>query len=118
MRHELFEPVWTEHGFGTRLQDFQKLMRHRIRDVLLVSSLFDLYLFEEEGRLYEQIQNEYTGLQLSHTPELTRVSSGSVAMSPVRRWPRSGWRSRREVTSSTASDTRGRMAGPPSCSTR
>ncbi len=43
MRHELFEPVWTEHGFGTRLQDFQKLMHHRIRDVLLVSSLFDLY---------------------------------------------------------------------------
>jgi len=81
MRHELFEPVWTEHGFGTRLQDFQKLMRHRVRDVLLVSSLFDLYLFEEEGRLYEQIRNEYAGLQLSHTPEIARVSSGSVALS-------------------------------------
>jgi CheY-like chemotaxis protein len=81
MRHELFEPVWTEHGFGTRLQDFQKLMRHRVRDVLLVSSLFDLYLFEEDGRLYEQIRNEYAGLQLSHTPEITRVSSGSVALS-------------------------------------
>jgi CheY-like chemotaxis protein len=80
MRHELFEPVWTEHGFGTRLQDFQKLMRHRVRDVLLVSSLFDLYLFEEDGRLYEQIQTEYAGMQLSHTPELTRVSSGSVAL--------------------------------------
>ncbi len=84
VRHELFEPVWTEHGFGTRLQDFQKLMRHRVRDVLLVSSLFDLYLFEEEGRLYEQIQKEYAGLQLSHTPELTRVSSGDVALSMLK----------------------------------
>ena len=84
MRHELFEPVWTEHGFGTRLQDFQKLMRHRIRDVLLVSSLFDLYLFEEEGRLYEQIQNEYQGLQLTHPPEFTRVSSGAEALTMMR----------------------------------
>lgn len=80
MRHELFEPIWTEHGFGTRLQDFQKLMRHRVRDVLLVSSLFDLYLFEEEGRLYEQIQTEFKGLQLTHLPEMTRVSSGTEAL--------------------------------------
>ncbi len=84
MRHELFEPVWTEHGFGTRLQDFQQLMRHRIRDVLLVSSLFDLFLFEEEGLLYEQIQNEYQGLQLSHAPEFTRVSSGTEALHMLR----------------------------------
>ncbi|MGA7616166.1 MAG: PEP/pyruvate-binding domain-containing protein [Thermoanaerobaculia bacterium] len=80
MRHELFEPVWTEHGFGTRLQDFQQLMRHRIRDVLLVSSLFDLFLFEEEGLLYEQIEDEYQGLALTHIPEFTRVSSGTAAL--------------------------------------
>jgi len=80
MRRELFEPVWTEHGFGTRLQDFQQLMRHRIRDVLLVSSLFDMYLFEDEGLLYEQIQSEYQGLKLSHVPEFTRVSSGAEAL--------------------------------------
>ncbi|MBI3006252.1 MAG: histidine kinase [Ignavibacteriales bacterium] len=56
-------------------------MRYRIRDVLLVSSLYDLYLFEEDGRLYELIQNEYQGLSLSHAPELTRVSSGTEALS-------------------------------------
>ena len=55
-------------------------MRRRIRDVLLVSSLYDLYLFEEDGRLYELIRNEYQGLHLSHSPELTRVSSGKEAM--------------------------------------
>lgn len=85
MRHELFEPVWTEHGFGTRLQDFQQLMRHRIRDVLLVSSLFDMYLFEDEGLLYEQIQSEYHGMQLSHAPEFTRVSSGAEALAMLER---------------------------------
>jgi CheY-like chemotaxis protein len=55
-------------------------MRHRIRDVLLVSSLYDLYLFEEDGRFDELISNEYQSLNLSHTPELTRVSSGKEAI--------------------------------------
>jgi CheY-like chemotaxis protein len=55
-------------------------MRLRVRDILLVSSLYDLYLFEEDGRLYELIRNEYQGLNLSHSPELTRVSSGQDAI--------------------------------------
>ena len=62
------------------LHDFRELERHRIRDILLVSSLFDFYLFEEEGLLYEQIQSEYHGLQLAHTPEFTRVSRGAEAL--------------------------------------
>ncbi|MCB0746604.1 MAG: histidine kinase [Ignavibacteriae bacterium] len=55
-------------------------MRLRIRDILLVSSLYDLYLFEEDGRLYELIRHEYLGLQLSHSPELTRVSTAKDAI--------------------------------------
>lgn len=71
---------WVEHGYGTRFQGFQNLMRQRIRDILIVSSLYDLYLFEEDGRLYELIRNEYLSLQLSHAPELTRVSKGYEAI--------------------------------------
>ena len=74
------DPHWVEHGYGTRFQGFQNLMRLRIRDVLLVSSLYDLYVFEEDGRLYELIRNEYQGLNLSHSPELTRVSNGGEAI--------------------------------------
>jgi CheY-like chemotaxis protein len=74
------DPLWIEHGYGTRFQGFQNLMRHRIRDVLLVSSLYDLYLFEEDGRFDELISNEYQRLNLSHSPELTRVSSGKEAI--------------------------------------
>ncbi len=69
-----------EHGYGNRFQGFQNLMRLRISDILLVSSLYDLYLFEEDGRLYELIRNEYQGFNLSHSPELTRVSSGHEAI--------------------------------------
>ncbi len=75
-----FDDLWVEHGYGNRFQGFQNLMRLRIRNVLLVSSLYDLYLFEEDGRLYELIRNEYQGLNLSHSPELTRVSSGAEAI--------------------------------------
>jgi CheY-like chemotaxis protein len=79
-----FDDLWIEHGYGNRFQGFQNLMRLRIRDVLLVSSLYDLYLFEEDGRLYELIRNEYQGLNLSHSPELTRVSSGFDAINLAR----------------------------------
>lgn len=78
------DPLWVEHGYGTRFQGFQNLMRFRIRNVLLVSSLYDLYVFEEDGRLYELIRNEYQGLNLSHSPEITRVSGGSEAIALAR----------------------------------
>ncbi|RKY97614.1 MAG: histidine kinase, partial [Ignavibacteriae bacterium] len=75
---------WVEHGYGNRFQGFQNLMRVRIANILLVSSLYDLYLFEEDGRLYELIRHEYQGLNLSHSPELTRVSSGEEAIRRVK----------------------------------
>jgi len=71
---------WNIEGSWNRFHGFQELMRYRIRDILLVSSLYDLYLFEEDGRLYELIRSEYFGLNLSHSPELTRVSSGHQAI--------------------------------------
>jgi CheY-like chemotaxis protein len=78
------EADWVEHGYGTRFQGFQNLMRLRVTNILLVSSLYDLYLFEEDGRLYELISNEYQGLNLSHSPELTRVSSGYDAVNRIK----------------------------------
>ncbi len=63
-----------------RLKSFQRLMRFKIRDILLVSSLYDNYLFEEDGRLYELIRQEFQVLNLSHPPEITHVSSGTEAI--------------------------------------
>lgn len=63
-----------------RIKTFQKLMRFKIRDILLVSSLYDNYLFEEDGRLYELIRQEFQNLNLSHPPEITHVSSGAEAL--------------------------------------
>jgi len=69
-----------EHGYGNLFYGVQNPMRIRISNVLLVSSLYDLYLFEEDGRLYELSRGEYEGLNLSQSPELTCVSSGKEAM--------------------------------------
>ena len=65
---------------GARIENYQKLMRYKIRDILLVSSMYDQYLFEEDGRLYELIRQEFQVLNLSHPPEMTHVSSGGEAL--------------------------------------
>ncbi len=78
------EPTWIKSGYGIRFQRFQNLMKQRITDILLVSSLYDLYVFEEDGRFYELIRNEYQGFNLSHAPELTRVSSGKEALDSLK----------------------------------
>ena len=69
-----------ENVFHTRLKKFQKLMRYKIQEILLVSSIYDYYLFEEDGRLYELIRSEYQNLNLSQAPEITHVTTGEEAI--------------------------------------
>jgi CheY-like chemotaxis protein len=69
-----------ENVFSSRIKKFQKLMRYKIREILLVSSIYDNYLFEEDGRLYELIREEYKSLNLSFAPELIHVTTGAEAL--------------------------------------
>lgn len=80
MNMNKIEQLNLKNMFGQRIKRFQKLMRYKIRDILLVSSLYDNYLFEEDGRLYELIREEYQNLNLSHAPELTAVTTASEAI--------------------------------------
>jgi CheY-like chemotaxis protein len=75
-----FDKFSTEDIYGSRIKSFQKLMRIKVRDILLVASLYDQYLFEEDGRLYELIRQEFQVLNLSHPPEITHVTSGEEAI--------------------------------------
>ncbi len=70
-----FKPDTKEQGYIWKFQRFQDLMQFKIKDILLVSSIYDLFLFEEDGRLYEMIRNEYQDLELSQSPDIIRVSS-------------------------------------------
>ncbi len=69
-----------ENVFGARIKRFQKLMQFKIREILLVSSIYDNYLFEEDGRLYELIREEYQNLNLSQSPEIIHVTTGQEAL--------------------------------------
>jgi len=82
------EATFTNLGYRSRFAGFHELMRRRIRDILLVSSLYDSFVLGEEGGLYELLVNEYMGLNLSHPPELTRVSSGREALKRAAASPR------------------------------
>lgn len=69
-----------EDIYGSRIKTFQKLMKHKVRDILLVSSLYDNYLFEEDGQLYELIRKEADALNLSHAPDIMHVTTGEEAI--------------------------------------
>lgn len=68
---EEYDPHYTE---------FRNLMSFRVREVLLVSSLYDSFILEEDGQLAESLDVEYYELKLSYTPRITRVSSGREAL--------------------------------------
>jgi CheY-like chemotaxis protein len=79
-RSEKLKQLNLENVFSSRIKKFQKLMRFKIREILLVSSIYDNYLFEEDGRLYELIREEYQTLNLSQAPELIHVTTGAEAL--------------------------------------
>ncbi len=80
MQFENINKNQVEDIFGSRLKKFQKLMSFKIRDILLVSSLYDNYLFEEDGKLYELIREEYHSLNLSNAPEIIHVTTAQEAI--------------------------------------
>ncbi len=58
---------------------FASLMRHRIYNILLYASKYDAFALEEDGRVDEQIFNEYTLLNLRYPPRFTLVGSEEEA---------------------------------------
>lgn len=64
----------------TKFRRFHDLMPHRVREVLLVSSLYDAFILQEDGHLSEQVFLEYKELSLSSAPRFTHVTSGEAAL--------------------------------------
>src|SRR5690554_3284052 len=59
---------------------FNKLMQKRIYKVLLICSHYDAFMLEEDGRIDEQIFNEYTSLNLRYPPNFIQVHSAHEAL--------------------------------------
>jgi CheY-like chemotaxis protein len=62
------------------LEGFEMLMPFRIREVLLVSSLYDAFILQEDGQSLEPLLTDYSELNLRYAPRLQRVSTGAEAI--------------------------------------
>lgn len=58
---------------------FQDLMQKRIFNILLVATPYDAFILEEDGRVEEQVYNEYVALNLSSAPRFTKVANYAEA---------------------------------------
>jgi hypothetical protein len=54
-------------------------MQKRIHKVLLICSNYDAFMLEEDGRIDEQIFNEYVSLNLSTPPVFVKATDGPEA---------------------------------------
>ncbi len=64
---------------------FYDLMKYKVTDILLVSSLYDAFILEEEGLLSEQISGEYQDLELSSPPRVMRVDSCASGLAELKK---------------------------------
>ena len=59
--------------------EFERLMQNRIYKVLLICSAYDAFLLEEDGRIEEQLFNEYVALNLRYPPQIIHVKTAEKA---------------------------------------
>lgn len=59
---------------------FNKLMKKRIYNVLLIASNYDFFVLEGDGRIDEQLFNEYVSLSLRYPPQFIQVATEQEAM--------------------------------------
>ena len=63
---------------------FADLMQKRIYSILLVATRYDSFILEDDGRVDEQIYNEYNALSLSSPPRITQVLTTEEALDLLR----------------------------------
>lgn len=63
---------------------FKLLMRDKINYILLVCSDYDAFILEEDGRIDEQIFNEYAALNLNYPPQFIHVSSSEETLEVIK----------------------------------
>ncbi len=59
---------------------FGRLMQNRIHKVLLICSGYDSFMLDEDGRIDEQIFNEYVSLNLRYPPQFIHVETSEEAL--------------------------------------
>jgi len=78
MTNQTLQPI--ADSYELESAELQTLQANRIREILLVASLYDSFTLSEGGHLSELIIGEYHNLFLSGPPRITRVSSRREAI--------------------------------------
>ena len=63
---------------------FANLMNKRIYNVLLIATKYDAFMLEDDGRVDEQIFNEYTSLSLRYPPRFMQVTTEEEALAELK----------------------------------
>ncbi len=63
------------NDYFTTNTSFELLMQKHINKILLICSNYDAFMLEEDGRIDEQIFNEYVALNLRHPPYIVQAKN-------------------------------------------
>ena len=77
-------PIAELETFEYESARFDSLMSFKIQNILLVSSLYDIYNLREDGQLADMLLAEYAEFRLSSAPTITRVDSGTSALEALK----------------------------------
>lgn len=61
-------------------REFETLMQSHVQKILLVTSTYDQFILEEDGRIEQQIMTEYAELNLTNPPHFVNCNSGQEAL--------------------------------------
>lgn len=73
---------YNKYKYGDEV--LRKLMQFRVKKILLISTVYDAFVFERDALLGEQVIGEYMELNLSSPPEIDSVPTGKEALKQIK----------------------------------
>lgn len=83
MLKEELKSIFKKHKTDNEI--YHELAQFHVREILLVTSLYDAFILEEEEKLNEKIFGEYYNLDLTMAPRITNASDEDEAISLLRK---------------------------------
>ncbi len=77
--------IYSGDSFDFNEAEFDSLMKRRVYKVLIICSNYDFFMIEEDGRIDEQIFNEYVALNLRYPPMFIHAESAQRAFDLLQR---------------------------------
>ncbi|MBL6989050.1 MAG: phosphoenolpyruvate synthase/pyruvate phosphate dikinase [Bacteriovoracaceae bacterium] len=68
-----------------RYKTYQRLMAHRVREILIISSPYDAFIMEEDGGLIEHVFMKFRGISLVEPPRFSVVPTATEALAMLKK---------------------------------